>query len=132
MNAVTAKLGLRVVGTLVGLTCLHLIVRAYILAHNGDWPALVLVVVVGFYCAYVGYVTWLKFSPRAVRHICGATLFWVFLLISRVPLHFAPGGGVIQGALYILLLLFSIWVHRRATRCFSVLIFDEHETRTIN
>ena len=69
VNATTAKIGLQVIGTLASLSCLWLFGRAYVLAYNREWAGLVLVVILGVYFAYVGYLTWLRFSPRAVRNM---------------------------------------------------------------
>jgi hypothetical protein len=127
MNAITAKMVLQVIGTLAALSCLHFLLLAYIYASHGDWAGLVLVLILGLYFAYLGYLTWLRFSPRAIRHICGATLFWVFLLV-RVPIKLVSHDSVITGSLYLLLIAGMVWTYRRAWRYFSSLIFDEHET----
>ena len=129
MNATTAKMSLQILGILVGLTCLYLFRRVYFLASAHDWLGSVVVALSGLYFAYVGYLTWLRFSSRAIRHICGATLFWAFL-ISQFPIKLMSQDRAERGLLYIILFAVLIWVYRRSWRYFSGLIFNTHETKT--
>jgi hypothetical protein len=127
VNAITAKMVLQVVGTLAALSCLHFFLLVYIYASRGDWAGLGLVLILGLYFAYLGYLTWLRFSPRTIRHICGAILFWVFFFV-RVPIKLVSHDSVIGGSLYILLIAGLVWTYRRAWPYLSNLIFAEHET----
>ena len=130
MNALTAKTGLQVVGTLNALSCLHFIGRTYVLASVREWTGLVFVALLVPFFAYVGYLTWLKFSPRAIRYICGATAFWMFWIV-RAPTRLVSQTGAVRGLLDILLIAVLVWVYRRAWRSFSSLIFIAPESRIV-
>ena len=127
MNTTAAKSGLKYLGTITALSCILLFHRAYFLASIREWPGFILVLALGFYFAYVGFLTWFRFSPLAIRHICGGTLFWVFLLIGSTIIKVVTGIGVVRGALSILLLAALVWVYRKAWHYFSNLIFNEPE-----
>ena len=36
------------------------------------------------YFLYVSYLVWFRFSPLAVRHICGALGFYVLMVITKL------------------------------------------------
>ena len=137
MNALSAKFWVQVLGSLATLTSLHFFERAYLLLSIRDWPGLVLVVPLGLYFCYVGYVTWLKFSARAIRHICGASLFFIFF-IGRVPIKMTSQLSFfrreelssIQGLLSVGLIAGLVWLYRHVWRYFTRLIFGEQETET--
>ena len=130
MNAINAKIGLQILGTLAALTSLHFLKRAYILTSHREWPGFVLVAILGLYFAYVGYLTWFRFSPRSIRHICAATLFWAFF-VGRVPIKLVSQDRAMQGLLSIVLIAGLVRAYRRAWRHFSGLIFEKKETQTI-
>ena len=122
-------MGLRISGTIAALTSLLCLGRAYILASNSDLAGFVLVAIFGLYFAYVGYLTWFRFSPWAIRHICGATLCLVFFVV-RLLIHLVSQGHEVKGLLSILLIVGLVWVYRKAWRYLSALIFGGHETKS--
>ena len=84
--------------------------------------------VTGLYFAYVGYLTWFRFSRGAIRHICVATLFWVFLAV-RIPIKLVSEDNRVQGLFSIVLIVGLVWLYRRAWRHFSNLIFGRQEPK---
>jgi hypothetical protein len=85
MNCNIGKIVVRGIGSLaallgVGMLC----VTPFLIAHtlrdqtNRWWLALLLLLLaIAAYLVYVGYLVWFRFSPRAVRHVCGAVGFYL-------------------------------------------------------
>jgi hypothetical protein len=85
MNRNIAKVVVKGIGTLaallgVGMLC----VTPFLIAHslreetNRWWLAFLLLPLgIAAYLIYVGYLVWFRFSPRAVRHVCGAVGFYL-------------------------------------------------------
>jgi hypothetical protein len=129
MTADRARIGVRVLGSLVALTFLNFVVRAFVLAPRREWAGLALVAVLGFCFAFVGYLTWFRFAPRAVRHICGATLFWLFF-IARIPVKLVSNDPSSQRSLSILLIAGMVLLYRGTWPCLSRIVFDSNETQS--
>ncbi len=82
---------MRVVGTLAGLLGAGMLsIGPFILYHAYTERSPLMMVfavfplVFGVYFVYVGYLVWFKYSPLAVRHICGTVAFYVFVLVSKL------------------------------------------------
>ena len=95
MRLTIAKLVLRVVGTLAGMLgigtlCIipFLLNRAII--DRETWMILLAIIPLPFaaYFVFVAYLVWFKFSPCAVRHVCGAV--GLYLLTQSVELFGRP------------------------------------------
>jgi hypothetical protein len=91
----TIKTLMRAIGILSGLLGLSMLcVAPFMLYHaiTERNPSMTVLMVVfplafGLYFIYVAYLVWFKFSPLAVRHICGALGFY---LLAPVAMLFDP------------------------------------------
>lgn len=102
MNPSSAKVGLRIVGTIIGLFGMLVVCMSIVMLYGSLAERELLQTVLsafslmlGAYLVRVGYISWFRFSPRAVRHICGSVAF--FVLTQVAPTHDANTafGGVI-------------------------------------
>lgn len=91
MRLTIAKIVLRVVGTLAGLLGLGMLcVTPFMVYHSiterNGWMILLAVfpLAVAIYFIYVAYLAWFRFSPLAVRHICGALGIYVLMLVTKL------------------------------------------------
>lgn len=94
MKPTIAKVVVRIVGTLFGLLGLGMLgfdLRLFYrsVAERNGWSIMFMTIALMtiIYLIYVAYLVWLRFSPRAVRHVCGALGFCVlaFLVPNRAP-----------------------------------------------
>ena len=85
MNRNIGKIIVRGIGTLaallgIGILCATPFLVAHILRDQANrWRLafLLLPVAIANYLVYVGYLVWFRFSPRAIRHVCGAVGFYL-------------------------------------------------------
>jgi len=91
MKLTIAKIVMRVIGTLAGLLGLGMLcVTPFMLYHSiterNAWMILLAVfpLALAAYFIYVAYLVWFRFSPLAVRHICGALGFCVLMLVTKL------------------------------------------------
>lgn len=82
MKTSVAKIILRILGAIAGLFGLPMVVTMacvlYSSIRDGDLGLTLFVAFGGAldaYLIYVGYLLWFRFSPLAVRHICGILAF---------------------------------------------------------
>jgi hypothetical protein len=90
MTRSIAKIAIRVVGTLAGLTGIGMVfvlpmLARVSLAELSPWMLLLsmLPLAVIIYFIWVGYLVWFRFSPLAVRHTCGAVAFHLLGLVTN-------------------------------------------------
>jgi len=91
MNLMIAKIVMRIVGTLVGLAGLFMLwfMRPGYKAFTDEtfpWIGYIFilpVILVFFYLIYAAYLVWFKFSPLAVRHICGILALYALMGITQ-------------------------------------------------
>jgi hypothetical protein len=86
-----AKITMRVVGTLAGPSGLGMLcVTPFMLYHFITGRDLLMIVFAAFplalaaYFSYVAYLVWFRFSPLAVRHICGTLGFLILVLATNL------------------------------------------------
>jgi hypothetical protein len=91
MKLIVAKIAMRVAGTLAGLVGLCFLPAMLVgLYHSITEPYPLMILVAAFalaisaYLMYVAYLVWFRFSPLAVRHVCGALGFYVLTLVPRL------------------------------------------------
>ncbi|MFH1148001.1 MAG: hypothetical protein V1736_09890 [Pseudomonadota bacterium] len=85
MNPTAAKILIKVLGALAGLLGAGMMACSpSILMESGDVSMFfaVFFVLSALYLAFVGYLAWFRFSPRAIGHACGLL---AFLLLLRTP-----------------------------------------------
>lgn len=132
MTASTAKITVRVVGTLVGIYGVLSWAGALLLLGVGGTQEAALLILLtiplllGVYCLYVGYLTWWRFSPIAVRHVCGAVGYFSLLCLLGIDGKFLhhpvePSPGWAFGFLGVLLLVH--FLYRLASERLSRLLF---------
>jgi hypothetical protein len=92
MKAIVAKIVMRIAGTLAGLMgfCLFsaMLVGLYSSITERDLrmvPFAVFSLAISAYLMYAAYLVWFRFSPLAVRHVCGALGFCVLMLLMQLP-----------------------------------------------
>ena len=90
MSLTFAKILMRVVGTLAGLLGLGMLCILPFLIHHAiaeqmGWMILFAVfpLPVAAYFIYAAYLVWIRFSPVAVRHVCGALGFYTLTLFPK-------------------------------------------------
>ena len=90
MRLTIAKIVMRIVGTLggllgVGMLCVTPFVLYHSIAERDGWMILLAIfpVALSVYFLYVSYLVWFRFSPLAVRHICGALGFCLLAVITK-------------------------------------------------
>ena len=90
MKPTTAKILMRVVGTLAGLLGLVMLPFGFMFYHSiterNVWMILLPVCLqaLAAYFIYVAYLVWFRFSPLAVRHICGTLALYVLALVTKL------------------------------------------------
>ena len=91
MNVHVAKILLRVIGTLggllgLGMLCVAPIMFFHSVGERNPWMILLAAfpLAMSAYLIYVGYLVWFRFSPLAVRHICGALGFYIITLVPKI------------------------------------------------
>ncbi len=91
MTPTLGKILMRVVGTLSGLFGLMLLcVGPFMLyhaitKHDGLMIGFTIFpLVLALYFLYVAYLVWFKFSPLAVRHVCGILAFYALMLMTNL------------------------------------------------
>ena len=90
MSLNIAKILMRVVGTLAGLLGLGMLcITPFLIYHavaeqmGGMIFFVVLPLPVAAYFIYAAYLVWFRFSPVAVRHVCGALGFYTLTLFPK-------------------------------------------------
>lgn len=124
MSPDTATTVLQVLGTLAALSSLRFLVRGYGYAVAGEWLEVAVMAGFGSYFVYVGYLSRMRFSPRAIQHTCGATLYLAFCACQGVIRRMLDDKAV-QGVCTLFLLFAIVWGYRKAWRYFVALLFDE-------
>jgi hypothetical protein len=91
MRLSIVKTVMRVVGTLagllgVGMLCITPFMLHHSITQRNPWMILLAVfpLALAAYFIYVAYLVWFRFSPLAVRHICGALGFYVLTLVTKL------------------------------------------------
>lgn len=133
MKLTVAKIVMRVIGTLAGLLGLGMLGLAPFIFYHAiaEWNLWMILLAafplaLAVYLVYVAYLVWFRFSPLAVRHICGALGFYGFTLLT--PL-FNPGPGgpdTAWSALAFLGCIVGVYLaYRVASNRLSRLLFPE-------
>jgi hypothetical protein len=91
VKVIVAKIAMRIAGTLAGLLGLCLLPAMLVglyssITESDPWMILFATfsLAISAYFMYVAYLVWLRFSPLAVQHVCGALAFYVLILIMRL------------------------------------------------
>src|SRR4051812_1770821 len=91
MTQKLARNFMRIVATLAGVfgvitLCIAPFTLYYSIMRGDAWMIFfaALPLMLGAYGIYLAYVVWFRFSPLAVRHICGALGFCVIIFITRL------------------------------------------------
>lgn len=134
MSSAIAKNLVRAVGILIGLPGFGLLSATPLLMYcafaspeRGVWTFgfCLLPAVLALYLIYVAYLAWRRFSPLAVRHVCGVLAFGALVLIASLftPMdgsHIPRGGFVYLGGL-----IAVYYCYQAAARHLTRLIFTE-------
>jgi hypothetical protein len=91
VKAIVAKIVVRIAGTLAGL-CGFSLFSAMLMGlyssitepNSGMIFFAAFALAFSAYLMYVAYLVWFRFSPRAVRHVCGAIGVYVLSLVPRL------------------------------------------------
>lgn len=85
-----------------------------------------LFVFLGLYLVYVGYLTWFRFSPLAIRHICGVIAFYL-LGVVQVVLDIFVGSqlSVASGIIALFSLIAVICLYCWAFKYYNRLLFGD-------
>jgi hypothetical protein len=91
MTLSIAKTVMRVVGTLAGLLgvamlCFMPFMLFHSITERNPWMIVLAIfpLALALYFIYVAYLVWFRFSPLAMRHICGALGFYVLMLLTKL------------------------------------------------
>jgi len=91
MKPNTAKVLIRILGTVAGLLGVGLLCFAPFVFYRSiteQNPVMiafaVLPLALAAYFLYVAYLVWFRFSPLAVRHVCGALGFYALTLLTKL------------------------------------------------
>jgi hypothetical protein len=136
MKARTAKALMRVAGALAGVSgvvmlCFGLSPLYHSVTEQDPWmiglAALLLALPV--YLVYVAYLVWFRFSPLAVRHICGTL---AFLMLGLVTTLFDPtrdSGTPWRSLAFLGCLLAALMGYRIASERLSRWLFPQSASR---
>ena len=129
MKQRVAKIVLRIVGTLIGLMGIFMLCPALLIlfrkpADLTGWMVLFIVfpILLAFYFMYVAYVTWSRFSPVVVRHVCGTLGFFLLLAVSSF-LEDGHGMSTRQPLIFLSSLILIYFVYRLAAGYINRLLF---------
>jgi hypothetical protein len=134
MTQSVAKILLRVIGTLAGLLgALMLVVTPFMFlrVYAGKSIAVVLLglfpFVVAGYFLFAAYLVWFRFSPRAVRHICGTFGFFLLMFATRFvttpPAPVAPASAPLGAIAFLSFMIAVYFGYRIASRYLIRLLF---------
>ena len=122
MSLAVAKILLRVISALAGLLgfgilCITPFLIHHSIAEQQGWMIffLVLPLLVAVYFIYAAYLVWFRFSPVAVKHICGALGFYVVTLFPKVFERFRDADWMpiaFLGSLLVVYLAYRVVSHR--------------------
>lgn len=128
--ALNTKQWLRIIGTLMGIIGISgLCITAMMLSHEIHQPAVialaVVMLIIDLFLIYTCYLVWRRFSPRAVRYVCGNLAFIIFCVFNawfhgtvrnlKIPYEWIP----------IIFLFFVFALYRVANRRLIHSLFKE-------
>ena len=132
MKLTIAKTLMRVVGTLGGLLGLGMLCIAPLMLYRSvternPWMILLAAfpLALAGYFIYVAYLVWFRFSPIAVRHICGALGFYLLMLITKLFDPSRDSGTPWAAFAFLGCLVVVYFAYRVASDRLSRLLFPE-------
>ena len=133
MKTKTAIIVFRASGLLTALLGLaNLCYCAPVFLTGENWVIVMmgfLFVVLGLYLLYVGYLTWRRFSPLAIRHICGVIAFYLLASVQIAMDHLNSPQWLTESGIVSLVCLISAFIfYRWAAKHFIQKIFG-NETK---
>ena len=128
MTPAAARIFMRAVATFSGLVAFpwlcvgpFMLYQAFAKADRLMIGLTIFPLVLGLYFLYVAYIVWFKFSPLAVRHVCGMIGFYALMLLTKLP----PDRTSQAPLLFLGGLIVAYFIYRATTRYFSRVIFPE-------
>ncbi len=138
-----AKILIRVVGTIAGIVgvtdlWVSLVIFRPAITSDGPWTIRslmefslqLLMLLIGPYLVWVGYLVWFRFSPLAVRHACGflGYLFWGALIWGALLYRISEPTSPWLALAGLGSLVFVCWAYRAGSRYLIRLLFSEPPT----
>lgn len=127
-----AKVLMRVAGTLAGLLGVGMLCFAPFMVYHSfternPWMIgfAIIPLAVAAYFVYVTYLVWFRFSPLAVRHICGAIGFYVLALITKLFDPVRDSGTPLAALAFLGCLVVVSFAYRFASDRLSRWLFPE-------
>ena len=129
-----AKVVVRVIATLVGLLGLWLLFTALLLLYHviperdaGRISMGVFALPFAAYYLYTAYLVWFRFSPLAVRHVCGALCLYGMIFVTAKLLEVTAHSYALWPAFAFLGCVVAVYIaYRFVSNRLSRLLFPEN------
>ena len=129
-----AKVAVRVVGTLAGLAGLSglffALLMLYLGIHERDAERIangVFLLALAAYYLYTAYLVWFRFSPLAVRHVCGALCLYGMTFVTAKLLNVTAHSDALWPAFAFLGCVVAVYIaYRFVSNRLSRLLFPEN------